>query len=486
MSNPTLSTSAVSVLPISRSVACLAALWLGPLMPSLAAQQFRRAAAPDIVLLGRVTLADVDRDGDLDVLAATAIGPQRLALGDGWGHFTDASERLAMLPQQAGLGFVAGDFDGDGAVDLLFRAQAASSVILRNDGQGRFAVDARTTFTMPSVDAAVAGDFDGDGDLDLVLGQEGGALSLWLNDGTGRFVVAPGRLPSTVASWSELSAGDIDGDGDLDLAGGGFFSANYADTVVVYRNDGPSGFAEVLRQQGWSAPLPQLADLDGDGHLDLVVADAIATSMWRGDGQGGFGVVPSLPGLLRAVDVDDDGDLDLLGDSTLFVNDGSGQWLGAPQRAIDLGAVANMALGDVDSDGDLDAVMPGPGLSRLRLWINRHRGVRIATEPQIGQRFSFVVEAQPGYATTFQVVIPLLALGTAAIDLPPFGRLGLDPTSLVQFPLAYLPGPGGEVPVELTVPDVPDFVGIPLAVQGVVQSPLVPARLTNTETTRIR
>lgn len=62
-----------------------------------------------------------------------------LAVNDGRGRFTDASERLTALAPQAGVRFVADDFDGDGDQDLMDGADAGLSAVLRKDGSGRFA-----------------------------------------------------------------------------------------------------------------------------------------------------------------------------------------------------------------------------------------------------------------------------------------------------------------------------------------------------------
>jgi hypothetical protein len=110
----------------------------------------------------------------------------------------------------------AGDFDGDGDLDLAVANDASNTVsILTNDGSGTFAQT-----SIPAVGSGpwsvAAGDLDGDGDLDLAVANRSNSVSVLTNDGSGAFVetstAALGSNPNDVA------AGDLDGDGDLDLA----------------------------------------------------------------------------------------------------------------------------------------------------------------------------------------------------------------------------------------------------------------------------
>ena len=120
-----------------------------------------------------------------------------------------------------GSGVAAGDVDGDGRCDLYFCAIDGPNGLYRNLGDWNFEeIAAKAGVDCPSLDAtgAVLADLDGDGDLDLLVAAIRAGVSCFRNDGTGRFteVTRESGLGSTLAAMT-LALADIDGDGDLDL-----------------------------------------------------------------------------------------------------------------------------------------------------------------------------------------------------------------------------------------------------------------------------
>ncbi len=244
-----------------------------------------------------VALGDVDGDGDLDlVIGNGAFGdPQqnRLYRNDGAGVFTDATATHLPARLDHTRDVALGDIDGDGDLDLVvgngFLYQSPYTLtygeqnrLLRNDGQGHFT---DVTATQLPVDddftqAVALGDVDGDGDLDLVCGNtdslfQSGQNRLYTNDGQGHFTDATAaQFPAVNDKTDGLAFGDVDGDGDLDLVAGNYFWAGQANRLFV--NDGAGTFADatVLRlpMTGHNTADAALADLDGDGDLDLVCA----------------------------------------------------------------------------------------------------------------------------------------------------------------------------------------------------------------------
>src|SRR5438128_9105801 len=130
-----------------------------------------------------------------------------------------------------GSGVAAGDVDGDGLCDLYFCSLDGPNVLYRNLGGWKFrdiSAAAGVACEGQYSTGAVFADVDGDGDLDLLVNSVGGGTRCFLNDGKGRFseVTTEAGLASHTGSMS-MALGDIDGDGDLDL-----YVANYRTSTM--------------------------------------------------------------------------------------------------------------------------------------------------------------------------------------------------------------------------------------------------------------
>lgn len=231
-------------------------------------------------------------------------------------------------------------------------------------GTGIFADSLQRLSFLNSVDLAL-GDLDGDGDLDAFVANLGGN-KVWLNDGTGTFIDSGQNLGNS--SSEGVALGDLDGDSDLDA----FVSNVNQEPNKVWLNDGTGTFVDSGQSLGNSYSIePALGDLDGDGDLDAYVANYTWTGtpnkVWLNDGSGTF--VDSGQSLgnrkSQAValgDVDGDGDLDALTGNAdaaaepsnrLWLNDGSANFTDSGQ-SLDTRNTQGVALGDLDGDGDLD------------------------------------------------------------------------------------------------------------------------------------
>jgi hypothetical protein len=222
-------------------------------------------------------------------------------------------------------------------------------------------------------------DADGDGDLDLLIPMEFRANRLLLNDGRGGFSDASSSLPSARRDSEEMALIDVDLDGDMDVA-----VANEDDLrPELYINQGGGRFTN------GNARLPIRVkanavvafDANADGKTDLFFGGDSVSFLMIGDGAGGFADesvtrLPDLAGSNQDVavgDIDRDGDLDLvLGNqdgNQIYVNDG-GRFTRALQGALPSPSrpeeTRDVELFDVDGDGDLDLFFSNVVMFNLR------------------------------------------------------------------------------------------------------------------------
>ena len=276
-----------------------------------------------VSLPSAVVTADVDRDGDLDVLCAS-IGDDRISWFEnlnGAGTF-DAERVISNLADEARSIFAA-DLDGDGDVDVLSASYQDDKIAWYEnlDGAGTFGSQQVISTLANGAAWVVAADVDGDGDLDVLSASEIDRKVAWYEnlDGAGTFGAQ--RVISTLANGvRSVFAADLDGDGDLDVV-----SASYLDNKLAWYENldggGTFGAQQVISTLGDGPASVVAADLDRDGDLDVVSAsyrdDKVA---WfeNVDGAGTFGaqqVITTSADLVLSVvtaDVDGDGDLDVL------------------------------------------------------------------------------------------------------------------------------------------------------------------------------
>jgi len=258
---------------------------------------------------------------------------------------------------EMGGGAAAGDFDGDGWVDLFVTRLHGHDLLFRNQGDGTFADATHDAFgadpIVANTNGATFADIDNDADLDLyVTALDGPQHYLYVNDGTGQFTEQAvarrvGHDDDSSRNGFGAAFGDYDHDGYLDLATTKWAGGGTMPHLRLFRNRGdadPGVFDDVTDAAGVRTRLsgftPRFSDLDRDGRTDLLVA----ADFFR---------------------------------SRLFWNDGDGTFTNGTDAAMPNpgGSDMGLALGDLNGDGLLDWFVsnihdPANGLDGNRLWIN--------------------------------------------------------------------------------------------------------------------
>jgi lipoprotein NlpI len=341
-----------------------------PSPPTVGGAVERGSPAP-----GRVTLADIDGDGDLDLVS---IGPEGLRLFQNEGaRFVDVTKARGLDETLTGVGAVAADVDNDTRPDLLVLG-ATGPRLWHNEGT-RFS-DVTTAAGLAAAGPAHAAalvDTDHDGDLDIVLAGtatgSGASHRLFQNDGSAHFKdvgVAAGLASS--ASPAAIVPTDFDNRRDIDLLIAG------AGAVQLFQNARDGTFRDVAPAVGLgavgSARSVAAGDINKDEFTDFVFAlDGGPALLALSDGKGRFAVsdAPAIAGDARQLvlfDYDDDGLLDLValsGDGLhLARNLGRGGWADVTGAALPAASSTSaapppiaFAAGDLDGDGRTDVVL---------------------------------------------------------------------------------------------------------------------------------
>jgi hypothetical protein len=360
------------------------------------AANFPTGAGPNAVAVG-----DFNHDGKLDLVTVgngNGTNTVSVLLGNGNGTFKAPHN---YTPGSDPVAVAVGDLNGDGNLDLVVVNNGSNSVsVLLGNANGTFKA-AHNYAVGTNPDSVALGDANGDGKLDIIVSDAGApppnpppGVSVLLGNGNGTFKAAktvhfgPGIGPPNA-----VTVGDFNGDGKLDVATAD--GGPGPNTVSVLLGNGNGTFqAPVQYNTGANPTGIAVADFNGDGKLDLVTADngpgPNNVSVLLGNGDGTFQAPQNYSaggGALNVTvaDVNGDGHPDLItanggfanNSVSVVLNNGDGTFAAPFLFAADQNPVA-VAVGDFNGDGKVDLMVANHNSNDISLLYGEGNGVFVA------------------------------------------------------------------------------------------------------------
>lgn len=344
-----------------------------------------------------VIAADIDNDGDMDVMSASwqdgkVAWYENL---DGVGMF--GSEIIISSSLRDVRCVFPCDIDGDGDQDILTSSPIYNLVVWfeNTDGEGTFGAQQIISDTAGRVLSLFAVDLDNDMDVDVITADYDGDLLVWYEniDGMGNFS-SQKIISNSAHAVNPIASYDFDGDGDYDI----LCASAGDDKIVWYENtDGAGlfGSAKIITSEVDNPNCIYACDIDGDNDFDVLSSsfhDGKIAWYENLDGMGSFGPQQLIndstivPRFVHACDIDLDGDMDAL--SMQEVNnlywyentDGNGNF-GLPQLiSSDNLGTRSIYTCDVNNDGDYDILT---AVSHKITWIEN---LTIISVPHISKK----------------------------------------------------------------------------------------------------
>ena len=331
---------------------CLLLIFVFPASLTYAQLNFSKSVV-DSRLAGAYSVTGIDFDGDkkIDIVAG---GGSNISWykNNGSGSFSKRS-----IGNLIGTWWVCpADLDRDGDMDVLAASPGLNEVRYFQNSGGSFR--SITVGTGVNAEVVAAGDFDGDGDLDVVATD-------WLNNRVVRWRYNGGQsftqfvLDSNLPGAHSVTVADFDKDGDVDIAASGSGKINW------YRNGGNGSFSKVAIAASGALCI-QAIDFDKDGKADIVGTGRQAGDVyWMKNNGGSFSKRSVATGFgdswsVHAGDMDKDGDMDVVAGSInmnyvkAWINDGSNSRFKEVLVDGNINSARAVWAADFDGDGDAD------------------------------------------------------------------------------------------------------------------------------------
>ncbi len=326
----------------------------------------------------KIAVADFNGDGGLDIFAIGA-NWQNLKEGttnavwfnNGDGIFSKSSQNFQNSLNSIGIDVA--DLNGDTYLDVFISNNCGISEVWINDGTGIFIQNPQTLNILPSSGVCL-GDIDNDGDIDAYLATYHDCNNMYLgipdrillNDGQGNYSLSDQLLSNR--QNGNVMLFDMDKDGDLDA-----YVTSWGEPDILWKNENDTFIAEQEFITNSSVDL-DIGDLNNDGLIDIFLAccgygpASRPSRILLNNGDGTFSLDAQEIGnnISQGVslgDLDNDGDLDAFiinsynggQPNEIWLNNGEGHFIDSELR-LGNDFSNDIKLGDIDNDGDLDAI----------------------------------------------------------------------------------------------------------------------------------
>lgn len=322
----------------------------------------------------RITLVDIDNDGDIDILPALFSNSSLKWFENNNADDTFVEHTFGSI--FANTNILAGDFDNDSNIDIIVAQSLKVDRYEYSPSINNFDF-VETVIDDNTFDNFSLTDFDGDSDIDILLLSIDGDITsnnddkiylLRNEDGLGNFVSE--LITNEVITPTGAKPFDFDNDNDQDF----IVISETSDLLISYENTDGNGSFQRKQYIANNADMPSKAlpyDIDGDSDLDILVSSGNDNKVaWYEnlDGRGNFGPSKVISvGVFNFVsadasDIDGDGDLDVLvtnffGDETSWYENLDGEGTFGTKNFISTLTSNEVFAGDLDSDGDQDFVV---------------------------------------------------------------------------------------------------------------------------------
>ncbi len=314
-----------------------------------------------------VYAADLDGDGDIDVLSASELDNKIVWYSNnGHGNFGNA-QVITNVANGASSVYTA-DIDDDGDIDIVAASVNDDKIAWYvNNGLGNFSSQQVITTSTDGAHDVFVADLDNDGDMDVLSASYlDNKIAWYANNGSGYFGNQQTITTGANGAWS-VYAVDIDNDGDIDV-----LSASYGDGKIAwYENDGNGNFGsqQVITTGNSGAYCVYAADINNDGNMDVLASFSGTNKVvwYENDGNCNFTqhiITADADGVnhVYAADLDNDGDMDVL--SALYSgnkicwyeNDGDGNFGNQKIISSYVGGALSVYATDLDGDGKKDVL----------------------------------------------------------------------------------------------------------------------------------